>query len=226
VGRLIVGIELALVVVGLAIVSAGGRVALFVSLVPLAFVVAVPLVGALMVWRAGEILQAFRDAASGERLPGRAATSLKIWEFLERSVPLGGLLGFLLAAVTVFSGLPVLPSRSYAGLWRLAALFFLYAILFGTLFRVLHGAVRGLMGRPVRALDLSISLAFRKKYSLSDRECEVIGLVLQGRKYREIADQLFISIKTVKSHIEHVYDKTSARGRVDLIRLLQFDGSG
>jgi DNA-binding CsgD family transcriptional regulator len=226
VGRLIVGIELALVVVGLAIVSAGGRIAPFISLAPLVFVVAVPLIGGMMVWGPKDVLRALRDAASGERLPARARVSLRIWEFLERAVPPSGVLGFLVAAVAAFARPPAILSRPAAGIWAAAALFFLYAILFGTLFRVLRGAVHGLVGRPIQALDLSISKAFRNKYSLSDRECDVIALVLQGRKYREIADQLFISIKTVKSHIAHVYDKTSARGRVDLIRLLQFEGRG
>jgi len=221
-GRVVVGIELIGVLVGLAAVSTGGSLALLLSAVPLLFVVAVPVVAGFMAWTPRELALALRDAFSVERLPARSAVSVRVWSFFERTAYLGGCLGLILAAAAVASRADGLPAALPAGPWTAIALFALYAVLYGTLFRVLRGTVRSLMGTPVRALRLSLSAAFREKHGLSARECQVITLLLEGRKYREIAEELFISIKTVKTHIAHVYDKTGARGRVDLIRLMQF----
>jgi DNA-binding CsgD family transcriptional regulator len=225
-GRLVVGIELAAVVVGIAAVSAGGSLSLLVSLVPLLFVIAVPLIGGFMAWTPAELARAFRDASSTGRLPARSAASAQVWELLERAAYLGGLLGVVLAASAFFSRLGSPGGSLPAKEWSAVALFALYAVLYGTLFRVLRGTVRSLAAAPVPALDLSLTRDFRRKYRLSDRECQVITLVLEGRKYREIAEELFISIKTVKTHVTHVYDKTGTAGRVELIRLLQFDTGG
>jgi len=55
--------------------------------------------------------------------------------------------------------------------------------------------------------------------SLSAREQELITLVSKGRTDAEIASQLFISISTVRSHLDRIRDKTSCRRRADLTRL-------
>lgn len=43
--------------------------------------------------------------------------------------------------------------------------------------------------------------------SLSQREKEVLKLIAEGYKSKEIADQLYISIKTVEKHRSHVREK-------------------
>ena len=53
---------------------------------------------------------------------------------------------------------------------------------------------------------------------LSQREVEVLRLVAAGDSDRVIADKLFISVKTVHSHLERIRDKTGARRRPELIR--------
>jgi DNA-binding NarL/FixJ family response regulator len=53
---------------------------------------------------------------------------------------------------------------------------------------------------------------------LTPREREVVQGVLQGLINREIAAQLGISEKTVKTHLSHVFRKMSVRRRVDLLR--------
>jgi DNA-binding CsgD family transcriptional regulator len=55
--------------------------------------------------------------------------------------------------------------------------------------------------------------------SLSAREQELITLVSKGRTDAQIASQLFISISTVRSHLDRIRDKTSCRRRADLTRL-------
>jgi len=52
---------------------------------------------------------------------------------------------------------------------------------------------------------------------LTDRECEVLGLVATGLSNSEIADQLHISPATAKTHVAHLLTKLDARDRVQLV---------
>jgi len=54
---------------------------------------------------------------------------------------------------------------------------------------------------------------------LSARERELVILVAQGRTNAQIAAQLYISIRTVGSHLDRIRDKTGCRRRADLTRL-------
>jgi len=54
---------------------------------------------------------------------------------------------------------------------------------------------------------------------LSTRERELVILVAQGRTNAEIAAQLYISVRTVSSHLDRIRDKTGCRRRADLTRL-------
>jgi DNA-binding CsgD family transcriptional regulator len=54
---------------------------------------------------------------------------------------------------------------------------------------------------------------------LSARERELVILVAQGRTDAQIAAQLVISIRTVRSHLDRIRDKTGCRRRADLTRL-------
>lgn len=52
---------------------------------------------------------------------------------------------------------------------------------------------------------------------LSKRETEILQLIMQGLTNPEIADRLFISSETVKSHRHHILTKTGARNTAALI---------
>lgn len=58
-----------------------------------------------------------------------------------------------------------------------------------------------------------------EQLGLSKRETEVLRLVAAGHTDHEIAEQLFISVKTVHSHLDRIRDKSGLRRRVDLTRL-------
>jgi DNA-binding NarL/FixJ family response regulator len=53
---------------------------------------------------------------------------------------------------------------------------------------------------------------------LTEREREVLQLVAEGKTSQEIADQLFVSIKTVQTHRMHIMEKLDAHDRTDLVR--------
>ncbi|HWO73161.1 MAG TPA: response regulator transcription factor [Dehalococcoidia bacterium] len=53
---------------------------------------------------------------------------------------------------------------------------------------------------------------------LTAREREVLQLIAEGRSNQKIADELFISVKTVEAHRAHIMTKLHAKNRTDLIR--------
>lgn len=52
---------------------------------------------------------------------------------------------------------------------------------------------------------------------LSNRESEVAVLVTQGLSNKEVANQLFVTEKTVKFHLTNIYKKMSVKSRAQLI---------
>lgn len=53
---------------------------------------------------------------------------------------------------------------------------------------------------------------------LTPRENEVLKLVAKGYTYREIAEKLFISVKTVQNHVQNILAKLQLRKRYELMR--------
>ncbi len=58
---------------------------------------------------------------------------------------------------------------------------------------------------------------FHKKYRLSSREAEVARLLFIGRTNKEIADELSVSLATVKTHTNRIYRKTETGNRIELL---------
>jgi ATP/maltotriose-dependent transcriptional regulator MalT len=57
--------------------------------------------------------------------------------------------------------------------------------------------------------------------SLSARELEVARLVVDRRTNAEIATELFLSIKTVETHLRHIFEKLDAASRIDVARTIE-----
>lgn len=53
---------------------------------------------------------------------------------------------------------------------------------------------------------------------LTERETEVLKLVAKGYTYREIGEQLFISVKTVQNHVQNILSKLQLHRRYELMR--------
>jgi DNA-binding CsgD family transcriptional regulator len=62
---------------------------------------------------------------------------------------------------------------------------------------------------------------FMKKYKLTAREFEVLRLLITGILNKEISEKLNVAESTIKSHIEHIYDKTGAGSKLELVNLLK-----
>lgn len=50
-------------------------------------------------------------------------------------------------------------------------------------------------------------IRYFKRYPLSNREAEVLNLKVKGHTNHEICERLFISLGTLKTHINHIYKK-------------------
>ena len=61
---------------------------------------------------------------------------------------------------------------------------------------------------------------------LTQREAEILGLIAQGFTNPEIADRLFLSNHTIKTHINRIFAKTGSRDRVAAIDYARRHGLG
>ena len=62
---------------------------------------------------------------------------------------------------------------------------------------------------------------FCRNFSISDREREIVDLLIEGTPNMEIAENLCISINTVKTHVQNIYQKTDVSNRVQLLHRLK-----
>ncbi len=60
-----------------------------------------------------------------------------------------------------------------------------------------------------------------KIYQLTNREIEIVKLILKGIQYKTIAKALFISEKTVSKHIQNIFEKVNVTNKVELLNKLQ-----
>jgi DNA-binding NarL/FixJ family response regulator len=56
--------------------------------------------------------------------------------------------------------------------------------------------------------------------SLTSREKEVLGLMIQGKSNMQIAEALVISVYTVKRHVNNIFRKTDINSRSDLTSII------
>ncbi|MCK4822537.1 hypothetical protein KA005_42630, partial [bacterium] len=71
---------------------------------------------------------------------------------------------------------------------------------------------------PVTEQDIAINFA---KHKISERELEIIRLILEGKSNHDIENELYISLKTVKTHVYNIYRKLGVKNRWQLINLAQ-----
>ena len=74
---------------------------------------------------------------------------------------------------------------------------------------------------PVPAVTQPFSLNEErlKGLGITKRELEILELIAQGLSNREIAEKLFVSENTVKTHSSRLFDKLSARRRTQAVQM-------
>ena len=77
----------------------------------------------------------------------------------------------------------------------------------------------GSMLQPVIASRLAERIAIDEAAGLSERQQEVLQLLASGARNQEIADRLFLSLRTVKFHVENLYRKLGVRTRTEAVRV-------
>ena len=83
-----------------------------------------------------------------------------------------------------------------------------------------------LMGLSVLVLIFAVFRLWRNKkqvtiIGLSKQEKNIQGLILQGKSNKEIANELFISLSTVKTHITNIYGKLQVSSRQELFQKIE-----
>ena len=57
---------------------------------------------------------------------------------------------------------------------------------------------------------------FKQKYDITEKQSEIIELIIEGVTYKQIAEKLFISPKTVDNHIQNIYKKLNVNSKMQL----------
>jgi len=77
------------------------------------------------------------------------------------------------------------------------------------------------LSKPTALLEEGkVSPAFLSAYKITKREAEVVELISHGLSNQEIADRLFVSFTTARTHIYNIFQKTGAKSRVELLRIV------
>lgn len=74
--------------------------------------------------------------------------------------------------------------------------------------------------KSLRLLSQSnIQLKDKEETPLTEREMEILKLLVQGKEYKKIADEIFLSPHTVRTHITNIYKKLHVNNRVQAVNL-------
>ena len=72
---------------------------------------------------------------------------------------------------------------------------------------------------PVAAEPFTLNQRQLDALGITPRELEILSLIAQGLSNREIAERLFVSEHTVKTHCHRAFDKLGARRRTQAVQL-------
>lgn len=79
-------------------------------------------------------------------------------------------------------------------------------------------------GEPVLDAELAVAALTAGDNPLTERECEVLRLAVDGAPPKEIAQALYLSAGTVRNYLSRILAKTGARTRIEAIRIAQDAG--
>ncbi len=73
---------------------------------------------------------------------------------------------------------------------------------------------------------VTVCESIARRYSLTEREKDVLFAMSQGHSVKKMAEMLFMSTGTVQSHVKHLYRKTDCHSRQDIIDLVDSELAG
>ncbi len=85
--------------------------------------------------------------------------------------------------------------------------------------RLAHAGQSTLCREATQALIHAASQSPQPDYDLSERERDVLALMVKGLNNTEIAEQLVISLSTVKHHVSHIFSKLGVINRAEAVVL-------
>ena len=223
-GRLLPAFQLAAAACIVAFFGLWGALPARLVLAPLLVVTLCPVLSAAAVWPLATLRRAFSDGWGNDPLRRTRPESARAWRFMEGMAPLAGILGagtfliVVLAAPAGVAGSGLPDARRAAALVGLCAGEAAGAFL---LFRAVRQTVDLLRDRASASIPREITESAVLRFSLSAREREVAALLTEGLRYEEIAARLYISAKTVKTHVHRLYEKTDSRNRMELANRLR-----
>jgi DNA-binding CsgD family transcriptional regulator len=71
----------------------------------------------------------------------------------------------------------------------------------------------------VSSTPFALNEAQLRELAITRRELEILGLIARGLSNREIADSLFVSENTVKTHSSRLFEKLSAKRRTQAVQI-------
>lgn len=82
----------------------------------------------------------------------------------------------------------------------------------------IHSSMTAKIVEVLRNQEPNRQTEIRENDGLSEREREVLSLVAQGYTNQQIADHLFLSVKTVETYKSRIMEKLGLHNRVELVR--------
>jgi two-component system response regulator DesR len=90
--------------------------------------------------------------------------------------------------------------------------------------RLAEGVRQVAAGRRAVEAELAVAALQYANNPLTGRELDVLRIAAGGARSVEIADQLFLSVGTVRNHLSRIMGKTGARNRLDAVRIASDHG--
>ncbi|MBY0224146.1 MULTISPECIES: response regulator transcription factor [Sporosarcina] len=92
------------------------------------------------------------------------------------------------------------------------------------LVKSIHSIIKGRRIYAPELIDLAFDMKDDEKNPLTERECQVLKLVSEGKTTKQIAGELFLSPGTVRNYISTILDKLGVRNRIEAISMFQEKG--
>jgi DNA-binding CsgD family transcriptional regulator len=77
---------------------------------------------------------------------------------------------------------------------------------------------------PVRSTEFVVDANRMRQLGITARELEILEAIAAGLSYREIAEKLFVSENTVKTHSSRLFDKLNAKRRTQAVQIAKEAG--